>query len=69
MKEGLQDLSESDFQSFFKDAPKTFLQKDEVLGRNILEIVVKSKLCKSKNEARRLITGGGLYLNESRVRF
>ena len=35
---------------------------------SVVELVVQSKLAKSKNEARRLIDAGGLYINGNKVK-
>jgi tyrosyl-tRNA synthetase len=36
-------------------------------GLPLVDLLVKGTLCKSNGEARRLIAGGGVYLNEERV--
>ena len=46
------------------DAPASLLDDD---GVPVLEIIVDSGLLRSKGEARRLIAGGGFYINGSRV--
>ncbi len=50
----------------FKDVPSTSLKESE-LPLNILDILVQTKITKSKGEARRLIANGGLYLNDKRL--
>lgn len=42
------------------------LPRDEVLGAQLLDVCVRSGLTKSKGEARRLLTAGGLSCNEER---
>lgn len=45
------------------DIPTTSLQKAEVVGMKVTELLVKTGLCSSKSDAARLIRGGGLYVN------
>jgi len=40
---------------------------DVVKGLPVVEALVRGGLCSSKGEARRLIAGGGVYLNDTRV--
>ncbi len=49
------------------DMPNISLSKDELLGSNLTEVFVKTKLLQSKGEANRLIKNGGAYLNNSKV--
>lgn len=64
----LEGLSASDLISIFKDVPSSQISESE-LGESIsiLELLPKTTLAKSKGEAKRLIAGGGLYLNNERV--
>jgi tyrosyl-tRNA synthetase len=39
----------------------------EVVGTLVVDVAAKSGACSSKGEARRLIAGGGLYVNSVRV--
>ena len=36
----------------------------EVVGRDVVDLLVESTLAASKGEARRLIAGGGIYVND-----
>jgi tyrosyl-tRNA synthetase len=36
----------------------------DVLGRDVIDLLVESRLAASKGEARRLIAGGGIYVND-----
>ncbi|WP_094546181.1 tyrosine--tRNA ligase [Petroclostridium xylanilyticum] len=50
------------------DMPTTEITTDELgEGMNVLDLLVKTNLIPSKGEGRRLITQGGLYINDSRV--
>jgi tyrosyl-tRNA synthetase len=50
------------------DMPTTEITADELgEGMNVLDLLVKTNLIPSKGEGRRLITQGGLYINDSRV--
>ena len=39
----------------------------DVQGRPVIDVAVAGGMCKSKGEARRLVQGGGFYLNNERV--
>ncbi len=49
---------------FPEDAPTFYLKEDRITA---LELLLKVKACSSKNEARRIIKGGGLRINGERV--
>ena len=51
----------------FADVPSKELPADKVANRPVLELAVDAGLCSSKGEARRLVTAGGLYVNNERV--
>ena len=50
------------------DNVPTYTITEDMLGTvTIVDLVADSKLCASKSEARRMIEGGGVYLNEEKV--
>ncbi len=49
------------------DMPTTEIEKSELDGMSILDILVKSALASSKGEARRLVQQGGVSLNGEKV--
>ncbi|OWZ09931.1 Tyrosine-tRNA ligase [Phytophthora megakarya] len=49
------------------DAPMTILSRANVVDKSLVDLVVKISAAKSKAECRRLIKGGGVYLNNERV--
>jgi len=52
----------------FKDVPSKELSNEQLKnGLNIVDLVLATELVKSKSEVRRLIEGGGIYLNNNRV--
>ncbi len=63
----LDGLSAEDLADVFADVPSADLPSDQVIDRDIVSVAVSAGLCKGKSEARRLIDGGGLYLNNRRV--
>ena len=64
----LKDVSVESLKSIFSDVPSTSLKSEDLKdGLGIIELLVKSTLAKSKGEARRLIEGGGIYVNNERV--
>lgn len=60
-------LNAKTLESIAGDMPNVWLQRGEVVGRNIVDIMVQSDLQKSKGEARRLIKNGGAYLNNQKI--
>ena len=50
-----------------KDIPGKELKLSELIDKKILDVLVLSNLTESKAEARRLIKGGGVYLNNEKV--
>lgn len=62
-------LSAAEIADIFADVPSTRLGKDQFSGAglNIVDLLVSSGMMKSKGEARRAISEGGVYLNNHRV--
>ncbi len=60
-------LNASDLLSVFSDVDSVEMAKDDVECKLVIDVVAASGMLKSKGEARRLITNGGLYLNNIRV--
>jgi tyrosyl-tRNA synthetase len=54
-------------ESIAGDIPSHSLQHDEVIGKKIVDIMVKVGLQSSKGDARRLIRNGGVYMNNQKV--
>ncbi|POM72062.1 Tyrosine-tRNA ligase [Phytophthora palmivora] len=49
------------------DAPMTVLSRTDIMDQSLVDLAVKIGAAKSKAECRRLIKGGGVYLNNERV--
>ena len=61
-------MSENLFTHGGDDAPEFVISKDEFAdGRNICDLLVMTKLCSSKSEARRMIEGGGVTAGGKKV--
>ncbi len=61
-------LSDAELAEVFAEAPSvTLLAAKLDAGIGIVDLLSESGLCRSKSEARRLVTGGGAYLNNRRV--
>mgnify|MGYP000377393120 FL=1 len=62
-------LSAAEIAEIFADVPSAQLGKDQFgsAGLNIVDLLVNSGMMKSKGEARRAISEGGVYLNNHRV--
>ena len=63
-----QNMSENLFTEGGNDAPEFKITKDEAeAGIGLLDLLVKTGLCKSKGEARKLIEGGGIAVGGEKV--
>lgn len=60
-------LSADALEAVSKDMPSISLERADVVGKGIVDVMVAAGLQKSKGEARRLIKGGGGYLNNAKV--
>lgn len=60
-------LSVDTLEAVSADMPNAEMSLDSVLGKSIVDVMVGSSLQKSKGEAKRLIKGGGAYLNNAKV--
>lgn len=60
-------LSVEALEAISADMPSAAMGRAEVVGAGILNVMVQSGLQKSKGEARRLIKGGGAYLNNKKI--
>ena len=62
-------LSADEVLDIFNDVPSSELQTEQLAGNGLLltEVLVTSGLAPSKAEARRLVGGGGVYLNNIRM--
>jgi len=67
--EEIHDLSLPDILDVFADVPSVQLGKTHFEGEGIavVDLVISAGLAQSKGEARRLIQGGGIYLNNVRA--
>lgn len=63
----LEGLSERQLEEIFADVPSSSISASELETLTIVDALVNSKTLASKGEARRLITSGGVYLNNERV--
>lgn len=62
----LEEMSGEQLQELFADAPSTTISKADVEALDLLSLLATT-VAKSKGEARRLIQGGGMYLDNERV--
>jgi tyrosyl-tRNA synthetase len=67
--EAIQNLSLQDVLDIFSEVPSTQIEKSSFSGEGIslIDLVAASGLAQSKGEAKRLMQGGGIYLNNIRV--
>ncbi len=63
----LDDLRDEDLEPLLADLPSSELAKAELeSGVELLQLLQTTKMAKSKGEARRLVSGGGVYVNNLR---
>ena len=67
--EEIDSLSEAELLDVLQEAPRATLAKEKLAGSglSIVDVCVGGGLAASKGEARRLISGGGVYLNNRRI--
>lgn len=66
--EEISGLSDRDLTDIFSDVPSTTMARTALdAGIPVLDLVTQAGVMKSKSEARRLVNGGGLYVNNRRV--
>ena len=63
----LDGIKESVFRDVVGEIPTTTLNPGALAAATITDLLVSSKLCASKGQARKDIEGGGIYLNNQRV--
>ena len=65
----LDGLDASDMSEIFADVPSSQVAQDELAGEGLplVDLLCAADLAKSKGDARRSISGGGVYLNNRRV--
>lgn len=64
----LEDLTDADLEPLRADLPSSTLARDALAaGIDLVDLLVQTELATSKGAARRLIQGGGVYVNNLRV--
>ena len=64
----LGELDKKTLLDIFSDVPSTTVSKDKLsAGLPLVDLLVSCKIAQSKGAARRLLDGGGLYVNNTRV--
>lgn len=66
----IDNLNDSQLLEIFADVPSQNLSRDRLgagEGLNVIDALVEAGLCKSKGEARRVVSQGGAYVNNRRV--
>jgi tyrosyl-tRNA synthetase len=62
----LEGLSSDQLLDLFSEAPTTQVSRDEASSMDLLSLLAKT-VAKSKGEARRLLSGGGIYVDNCRT--
>ena len=63
----LEGVSAADLEAIAADVPSGTLPREAVIGKPLVDVAVAAGFVKSKGEARRLIQGGGISLNNEKV--
>jgi tyrosyl-tRNA synthetase len=65
----IENLSDADLTAIFEDVPSKQLPREQLVapGLVVIDALVHAGLAQSKGEARRLVDGGGIYVNNRRV--
>jgi len=64
----ISDMSDEVLENIFRDVPSTELSTEALeSGISIVDVMVKCNISNGKSSARRLISSGGVYLNNKRV--
>nr|CCA26043.1 unnamed protein product [Albugo laibachii Nc14] len=66
--ENISQLESSDIEELVRHAPVHMKRYEEIVQQHLVDVMVATGICKSKAEARRLILGGGVYVNNTRIR-
>lgn len=66
-KTKLDDLKEDDINEVVKNIPNVSLPSDLIINKPITEVLVDINQFTSKNEAKKYVKGGGLYINSKKV--
>lgn len=54
-------------ESIAQDMPSMDFVENELIGKELIEVLVKTEMLSSKTEARKMIKNGGVYLNNQQV--
>lgn len=60
-------ISATQLNDIFAEVPSTALPKEQIHGHAAIDLLVTTKLSKSKGDAKRLIESGGAYINNERI--
>ncbi len=60
-------LNADELLSIFSHVQSQKLSADRVAGSSVIDVAAESGFCKSKGQARRLISSGGFYINNEKV--
>ncbi len=63
----LDGLKAEDLLNVFSNVPSAELPIDRIVEAGVLDVATACGLCKSKSDARRLVTDGGFYVNNVRI--
>lgn len=61
------ELDVSTLESIAGEAPSVTLPRDQLVDKPLVDVMVTAKMLASKAEVRRMIKGGGVYLNNKKV--
>lgn len=63
----LDSLKEDELNEVIKNIPNVSLSSELIIDKPITEVLVNSNYFSSKNEAKKFVKGGGLYINAKKI--
>jgi tyrosyl-tRNA synthetase len=62
----MDELTGSEVEDIFQGVPQVIISKEEAVGLGVMELALRGGAVASKAEFKRLVKGGGVYLNNVR---
>ena len=63
----IEGMSDSDLKEIFKEVPSKKIERSALAAVSVVDALVTAGICASKGETKRLIAGGGVYINGERI--
>ena len=63
----VENLSDNELLSIFAHVPSVSLDREEIASGTVLDLLEKSQAINSRGDGKRLVKGGGVYINGKRI--